>query len=739
MRLSILSLFLFIATSSQAVSVNIIVSQQPVCTYANGGLYASASGGVGPYTYLWSTGATTQSISGLLPGTYSVTVTDFALEEATAERVLDPTSNLGYFSDWLNYGNGLCNPYTQLGLDPVVEMPGPGPYFIDGQQMDTLWFLDPNDPWGPEVGLLMAPYFPPQYGQWYNLTITDGTVALVRFSTQIGWPVEWPTITVHEIVGACEGTISGSITFTMSAEGHGQPVQGIIDPAPQGGSVQYFGGGGQPTTHTISGLVAGEYTLMQFMTMSGFLPSSGCNDLFTFTVPDLGPTCGLVSGQVFIDGNQNCLQNGGEAWLPGTILEIQPGPHYLTTASNGSFQKLLPFGDYTVEQQSANFEEHCVGTPIPFTLAVGAPNASVAIADTSLVPLDAMVAISSGSARPGFAFNYGLQVRNLTPTGTGNTTVTFTVDPTLIYSSATPTPSSVNGNVLTWNQSTLGAWQQRSYTIRTMVPPDINLLGTELNATASLVTTTTDGNQANNTATNLRTITGAYDPNDKLAYTSSGSTEVWDVNADEWIDYTIRFQNTGTDTAFTVLITDSLPETLDPGSIIVGAASHNFTWELRDQGTLKFYFQNILLPDSNVNEPRSHGFVGFRIKPHEPVLPGSTIENTANIYFDFNPPVITEPSVLVAEFSTGIPDAKASSTYVAYPVPAAGRIFLSNVTSGNSTNGWSILQVDGRVIRSSNSAFPSNGVDVSDLADGNYLLQVNSVPMPVTIRFAKSH
>ncbi|MBK9629215.1 MAG: hypothetical protein IPO56_16370 [Flavobacteriales bacterium] len=54
-----------------------------------------------------------------------------------------------------------------------------------------------------------------------------------------------------------------------------------------------------------------------------------------------------------------------------------------------------------------------------------------------------------------------------------------------------------------------------------------------------------------------------------------------------------------------------------------------------------------------MNEPRSHGFVTFRIRPRTPVLPGTVIENIANIYFDFNPPVITEPSVLVAEFSTG--------------------------------------------------------------------------------------
>ncbi|MBK9515002.1 MAG: SprB repeat-containing protein [Flavobacteriales bacterium] len=120
------------------------------------------------------------------------------------------------------------------------------------------------------------------------------------------------------------------------------------------------------------------------------------------------------------------------------------------------------------------------------------------------------------------------------------------------------------------------------------------------------------------------------------------------------IDYTIRFQNTGTDTAFLVVITDTLPQHLDPSTIRMGAGSHGFSWSLSGQGTLRWVFPNILLPDSNVNEPRSHGFVSFRIRPYEPLLPGTTIENTANIHFDFNPPVVTEPSVLVAEFSTRV-------------------------------------------------------------------------------------
>ena len=46
------------------------------CSLANGSVLLSPSGGVPPYTYLWSNGATTNPIVNIAAGNYSVTVTD---------------------------------------------------------------------------------------------------------------------------------------------------------------------------------------------------------------------------------------------------------------------------------------------------------------------------------------------------------------------------------------------------------------------------------------------------------------------------------------------------------------------------------------------------------------------------------------------------------------------------------------------------------------------------------------
>ena len=137
-----------------------------------------------------------------------------------------------------------------------------------------------------------------------------------------------------------------------------------------------------------------------------------------------------------------------------------------------------------------------------------------------------------------------------------------------------------------------------------------------------------------------KTVVGSYDPNDKQAF-PIGVDEAHLIEQNQPIEYQIRFQNTGTDTAFTVVIRDTLSAWLDAGSIRPGAASHPYTWTVTEQGIVRFVFNDLLLPDSNVNEAASHGFVQFWINQKTDVPLGSLIENRAGIYFDFNEPVIT--------------------------------------------------------------------------------------------------
>jgi hypothetical protein len=133
---------------------------------------------------------------------------------------------------------------------------------------------------------------------------------------------------------------------------------------------------------------------------------------------------------------------------------------------------------------------------------------------------------------------------------------------------------------------------------------------------------------------------GSFDPNDKQAVpVGYGDDHFIYRNTD--IEYLIRFQNTGTDTAFTVVVEDALSQYLDPTSIRPGASSHAYSYDLKDGNTVRFTFENILLPDSSENLAGSQGFVKFLAKQKPNLALGSVIENTAAIYFDFNEPITT--------------------------------------------------------------------------------------------------
>ncbi len=135
-------------------------------------------------------------------------------------------------------------------------------------------------------------------------------------------------------------------------------------------------------------------------------------------------------------------------------------------------------------------------------------------------------------------------------------------------------------------------------------------------------------------------VRSSYDPNDISAVAEGVGMQHFILKESD-LEYKIRFQNTGNDTAFVVRVTDKLPAELDPTTLRIGSASHPFTWRLASNGVLEFLFQNIRLVDSTTNEPKSHGFVTYHIKTKPNLTNGTTINNQAHIYFDVNAPVAT--------------------------------------------------------------------------------------------------
>ncbi|MBK6929378.1 MAG: DUF11 domain-containing protein [Saprospirales bacterium] len=135
-------------------------------------------------------------------------------------------------------------------------------------------------------------------------------------------------------------------------------------------------------------------------------------------------------------------------------------------------------------------------------------------------------------------------------------------------------------------------------------------------------------------------VVGAFDPNDKRGFPLGWRDEHY-LESGQEIEYMIRFQNTGNDTAFLVVVRDTLPAELDPASVQPGVASHPYAFRRSGSQELAFTFSRILLPDSTTNEPESHGFLTFRVSPRPDLPLGTRLENRAAIYFDFNDPVIT--------------------------------------------------------------------------------------------------
>jgi uncharacterized repeat protein (TIGR01451 family) len=221
---------------------------------------------------------------------------------------------------------------------------------------------------------------------------------------------------------------------------------------------------------------------------------------------------------------------------------------------------------------------------------------------------------------------------------------------------------------------------------------------------------------------------GSYDPNDKASFPEGYGEEHY-VKNNQPIDYKIRFQNTGTDTAFRVVIIDTLSSLLDLSTFRRTTYSHRNDVTLVDN-VVTFTFNNILLVDSTANEPASHGYVSFQIDMLPDLADGNLIENNADIYFDFNDPIRTNTTFL--EIGTDfIEDASVSTidnpfdiNINIYPNPARANSTISFEGHDFSDLRLEVSNIVGK--RVANKNLKSNQVDLSEMAlvKGTYLMRL---------------
>ena len=221
-------------------------------------------------------------------------------------------------------------------------------------------------------------------------------------------------------------------------------------------------------------------------------------------------------------------------------------------------------------------------------------------------------------------------------------------------------------------------------------------------------------------------VTGSYDPNDKTGF-PIGQTDQFYIQPNQQLQYAIRFQNTGTDTAFTVVIRDTLDIDLNIFTVTPGVSSHNYEFRMYGPRVLEWTFNNINLPDSAANQAGSNGFVTFHVEQVPDLAPGTEISNDADIYFDFNAPITTNTTMhRIFEGFVSVLNlqdlSKGKKQFILYPNPTSSEITITSEKF--SIEAYTLCDQMGRVVGSGKLTGTNTTISLSSLSKGIYLLKV---------------
>lgn len=431
-----------------------------------------------------------------------------------------------------------------------------------------------------------------------------------------------------------------------------------------------------------------------------------------------------VSGIMFLDQNSNCAFDVNEMPVSSGLLSLTQGATAVTFSSNsqGRFSSLVLAGTYNfalpinISRSYLRLNSSC---NLPSSISLSAnQNFQQDIALEHDGSVDALIDVESytGQATYGFTENYKIAIQNPGIAVSGLITVELTLPGTLSFVSSTPQSTSVTGNKHTFTFNSLAMFEEKAIQLQLKTDTAGNSLGDTLCLYAQINGVTGDVNLINNYDTLCLEVRGAYDPNDKTA----SAEQV--IPGTKKVDYRIRFQNTGNSPAVKVTVVDTLDLTLPITAIIMNSASHPYSISVQNN-ILIWEFDNIMLPDSASDPLGSQGYISFSAGLNPALGLGDIIFNDADIYFDYQKPIITNKAKTVIVQNISILENELEQLVEVFPNPAKEKLFIK--WKGEKTAPFWLIDAQGKQVKQFE-------------IDNTQPFELNVQELPVGIYFIKS-
>ena len=337
----------------------------------------------------------------------------------------------------------------------------------------------------------------------------------------------------------------------------------------------------------------------------------------------------------------------------------------------------------------------------------------------------AVTIVPINAPRPGFTYQEKVVYTNFGSQNVASGTLTFTKDAIVTITANTQSGTTPTATGFTYNFANLAPFETRTMIVTMQVPtiPTV-AAGQIVTNSASIAPLTGDVVPENNSNSSSQIIINAYDPNDKME-SHGGRILHSTFTSNDYLYYTIRFENTGTASAINVRVNDVLDNQLDETSVRMVNASHAYELD-RVGSNLTWRFDNIQLPVSIANTTTGKGYITFKVKPKAGYAVGDSIPNTAAIYFDFNPAIIT--NTFNTQFVAALEvDQFENEDFVFYPNPTSGVITVSLTNNENTIASIKVYDLLGKTILTSKSNnVNTETIDLSNVNSGMYFIEVTT-------------